>query len=253
MSIAGVVLAALIGVSLGLLGGGGSILTVPVLVYVLGFGVEEAVTSSLVVVGVASLFGTIWHWRQGDVKPRIALAFGATATAGAYAGARLAIFFSGPAQLLLLAGVMLAAALFMFGERAAREPDKGSDGRFTVGLAALGAGTGALTGLVGVGGGFLIVPALVLLGGMAMKAAVGTSLPVISMNPAAGFAGHLGNVDVRWGFVALFTSVAVAGIFTGTSLAGYIPQGTPKKSFAVFLVIVGIFIVYQNRGALPAL
>lgn len=97
------------------------------------------------------------------------------------------------------------------------------------------------------------MPALVLLGGMAMKAAVGTSLPVISMNAAAGFAGHLGNVDVRWGFVALFTSVAVAGIFAGTSLAGYIPQGALKKSFAVFLVIAGIFIVYQNRGALPAL
>ena len=251
MGVIGLLLAVLIGISLGLLGGGGSILTVPVLVYVLGFGAKEAVTTSLVVVGVASLFGAVGHWRQGDVNLRIALTFGAIATVGAYAGARLAVFFSGSAQLLLLAGVMLAAASFMFRERSAAGAEKGSAGGFSVGLAALGAGVGILTGLVGVGGGFLIVPALVLLGGMAMREAVGTSLPVISINAAAGFVGHLGNVDVRWSFVALFTAAAVAGIFGGTHLAGYVPQGILRKSFAVFLVAVGIFVVYQNRGALP--
>lgn len=253
MSVIGLLLAVLIGVSLGLLGGGGSILTVPVLVYVLGFGAKEAVTTSLVVVGVASLFGSVGHWRQGDVNPRIALTFGVIATVGAYAGARLAVFFSGSAQLLLLAGVMLAAALFMFRERTARGAEKESGRGFSVGLAALGVGVGVLTGLVGVGGGFLIVPALVLLGGVAMRDAVGTSLPVISMNAAAGFVGHLGNVDVRWGFVALFTAAAVAGILCGTHLAGYVPQGVLRKSFAIFLVVVGVFVVYQNRGALPGI
>ena len=185
IGVIGLVLAALIGVSLGVLGGGGSILTVPVFVYVLGFGAKEAVTMSLVVVGVASLFGAVGHWRQGDVRLRIALTFGAIATAGAYTGARLAVFFSGSAQLLILAGVMLVAAFFMFRGRTAAGTEKGAGRGSSVGLAALGAGVGVLTGLVGVGGGFLIVPALVLLGGMAMRDAVGTSLPVISLNALA--------------------------------------------------------------------
>lgn len=256
MSILGLGLAALIGLSLGLLGGGGSILTVPIFVYVLGYGAKEAIAMSLAVVGATSLFGAVGHWRAGNVNARVALIFGAVAMAGTYLGARLAVYFSGAAQLTLFAAVMLLAAFFMFREK---KPDPSSgakprDGAAEVkdmplGLIVLeGIAVGVLTGLVGVGGGFLIVPALVLLGKVPMKQAVGTSLLVIAMKSAAGFAGYLGQVRVDWGFMALFTAIAVAGILLGTWLVKFVPQAALKRGFAVFLLVMGTFILYQNRG-----
>ncbi|MEW5929306.1 MAG: sulfite exporter TauE/SafE family protein [Gemmatimonadota bacterium] len=256
MSILGLALAALIGLSLGLLGGGGSILTVPVFVYVLGFEAKEAIAMSLAVVGAVSLFGAVGHWRAGNVNARVALIFGAVAMAGTYLGARLAVFFSGAAQLTLFAAVMLLAAFFMFREEKPA-PSSGAKPRgeaaevrgMPLGLIVLeGIAVGVLTGLVGVGGGFLIVPALVLLGRVPMKQAVGTSLLVIAMKSAAGFAGYLGQVEVDWGFMALFTGIAVAGILLGTWLVRFVPQAALKRSFAVFLLVMGTFILYQNRG-----
>lgn len=262
MRVIGLLLAALIGISVGLLGGGGAILAVPIFKYVLGFGTKEAIASSLVVVGVTSLFGGAEHWREGHVRPRIALVFGVFAAAGAYGGAQLAALFSGAAQLILLAAVMLVAAFFMF-----RNNDKGSDEDEedgdpespsvaglpiwrAVGLVGLGVAVGVLTGLVGVGGGFLIVPALVLLGQLRMEEAVGTSILVIAMNSGAGFVGYLGKVELQWGLLALFTALAVAGSFAGTYLVRFVPSGTLQKAFAVFLVGIAIFILYQNRGQL---
>jgi uncharacterized protein len=116
-----------------------------------------------------------------------------------------------------------------------------------------GLAVGVLTGLVGVGGGFLIVPALVVLGKVPMKEAVGTSLVVIAMKSAAGFAGYFGQVEIRWSYLAMFTAVAIAGSLGGTYLVRYVPQGVLKKAFAVFLIVMGIFILYQNRGAVPFL
>lgn len=109
---------------------------------------------------------------------------------------------------------------------------------------------GVLTGLVGVGGGFLIVPALVLLGKVPMKAAVGTSLLVIAMKSASGFVGYLGQVEIPWAFMGLFTAVAIVGSFGGTYIARFVPQETLKKGFAAFLIVMGIFILFQNRGVL---
>lgn len=183
------VFAALIGLSLGLLGGGGSILTVPVFVYLLGFEAKEAIAGSLAVVGATSLFGAVGHWRAGNVNLRVAAVFGAVAMPGAYLGARLAAFVSGGVQLTLFAGVMLLAAWFMFRPRNAAEEDAAGEHARGMPLwliAAQGLAVGLLTGLVGVGGGFLIVPALVLLGKVPMKQAVGTSLLVIAMNSAGG-------------------------------------------------------------------
>ncbi|HSH44682.1 MAG TPA: sulfite exporter TauE/SafE family protein [Longimicrobiales bacterium] len=274
MAILGLALAVLIGLSLGLLGGGGSILTVPVFVYVLGMGAKEAIAMSLAVVGATSLFGAAGHWRAGNVNLRVAVVFGVVAMAGTYLGARLAVFFSGSAQLALFAAVMLLAAFFMF--RPARVPaagegsagggqDPGSPGEHTGGhprgapsttdlplplIALEGIAVGVLTGLVGVGGGFLIVPALVLLGKVPMKEAVGTSLLVIAMKSAAGFVGYLGQVEVDWAFMGLFTVLAILGIFLGTWLIRFVPQHTLKRAFAVFLVVMGGFILYQNRGVL---
>lgn len=255
MSVIGLLLAVLIGISLGLLGGGGSILAVPVLVYVLGFGAKEAIAMSLAVVGLTSLSAAYGHWRAGNVDLRVALIFGVVAMSGTYLGARLAVFFSGAAQLMLFAGVMLAAAIFMFRDKAPKAAEDAVEApsieRMSLKLIVPeGLAVGMLTGLVGVGGGFLIVPALVLLGKVPMKLAVGTSLLVIAMKSAAGFAGYLGQIDLPWAFMGLFTALAIAGSFAGAYMVRFVPQEALKKVFAAFLVVMGVFILFQNSGAL---
>jgi uncharacterized protein len=256
MALLGLTLAVLIGLSLGLLGGGGSILTVPIFVYVLGYGAKEAIAMSLAVVGATSLFGAVGHWRAGNVDLRVAVIFGSVAMVGTYLGARLALFVSGPAQLVLFALVMLLAAFFMFrrGSPATVAALEGGElPRVPMPLALIaveGLAVGVLTGLVGVGGGFLIVPALVLLGKLPMKQAVGTSLLVIAMKSVTGFAGYLDQVQVPWAFMTLFTTVSIGGILLGTYLVRYVPQETLRRAFAVFLVVMGAFILYQNRTVL---
>jgi uncharacterized membrane protein YfcA len=249
----GLALAALIGLSLGLLGGGGSILTVPVLVYALGFAAKPAIAMSLPVVGVTSLVGAALHWRLGNVRVRTALTFGLLAMVGAFAGARLAVFLSGALQLALLAVVMLAAAGSML--RGTGRPTAGADADAPPRLALLvpiALAVGVLTGLVGIGGGFLVVPALVLLARVPMRQAIGTSLLVIAMNSASGFAGYLGTVDLDWGFLAGFTTAAVAGALVGTVAAARVPQAGLKRGFAVLLLAMGGFVLYQNRDAFGA-
>ena len=248
MSILGVGLAALIGLALGLLGGGGSILTVPTFVYLLGFEVKTAIATSLAVVGAVSLFGALHHRRAGNVRPRLALLFAAAAMPGSFAGARLAVFVSGAAQLTLFAVVMLLAAFFMLRPaRSGRLPDTGRPLPLAR-AAVMGVAVGVLTGLVGVGGGFLIVPALVLLGRVPMKPAIGTSLLVIALNSAAGFAGYLGRVEIAWAATALFTLIAIGGILVGAHLVPYVPAVALRRGFAVFLVAMSGFILYQNRS-----
>ena len=248
MSPLAVALAALIGVSLGLLGGGGSILTVPVLVYVLGYAAKPAIAMSLPVVGVTSLAGAAFHWRLGNVRLRTALTFGLLAMIGAFGGAKLAVFMSGAAQLALLAIVMLAAAGSMLrgGVRATTTTD--APPRLAL-LVPVALGVGVLTGLVGIGGGFLVVPALVLLARVPMRQAVGTSLLVIAMNSASGFAGYLGSVDLDWRFLAGFTAASVVGALAGTALAARVPQAALKRAFALFLIAMGGFVLYKNRTA----
>ncbi len=255
MVVLGLVLAILVGLSLGLMGGGGSILTVPIFVYVLGFETKQSIAMSLAVVGVVSLFRAWSHWRAGNVNLRIAGVFGVVAMAATFAGAKLSAFMSGTVQLLIFAVVMLAAAYFMFrGKRPgeARMAEGGeAPGRVRLGLIAMQAvAVGVLSGIVGVGGGFLIVPALVLLGKVPMKQAVGTSLLIISMNSVAGFAGYFGQVEVEWGFMALFTGVAVVGIILGSMAVKHVEQGALKRGFAIFLVIMAAWILYQNLAVL---
>ncbi|MEO7473886.1 MAG: sulfite exporter TauE/SafE family protein, partial [Gemmatimonadales bacterium] len=250
MELVGFILAALVGLSLGLLGSGGSILTVPILVYVLGFGAKTSIAMTLPIVGTTSLVGALRHWRSGNVRVRTALLFGLAAMAGAFGGARLAGYLSGAVQLTILGGVMLVAAVSMFRGRRGADVAEDQDRRAFAPLlaAATGVGVGTLTGIVGIGGGFLIVPALVLLLRVPMKEAVGTSLLVIAMNSAAGFAGYLGHVVVPWGFMAAFTGVAILGILAGTALVRVVPQQQLKRAFAVSLVGVGLFTLYQNRA-----
>lgn len=251
MLLLGFALAGLIGLSLGLLGGGGSILTVPILVYVMGFEPKQAIAMSLAIVGTTALVGAQQHWRAGNVDWRVALPFGLVAMGGTYLGARLAVFFSGAAQLALFGGVMLIAAVFMFRDRTPEDaPPLATGALATILVVAEGLAVGVLTGLVGVGGGFLIVPALVLLARLPMKRAIGTSLLVIAAKSFAGFAGYLGQVEVPWGFLAGFTAVAILGIFAGTRLIRFVSQHRLKQAFAVFLIVMGAFILYRNRTVL---
>jgi uncharacterized membrane protein YfcA len=253
VSLTGLAFAALIGLSLGILGGGGSILTVPVFVYVLGYEPKRAIAMSLAVVGATSLFGALSHWREGNVRFRMAVTFGAVAMVGSYLGARLAVFVSGGTQLVIFGAVMLAAATSMF--RSAR----GDESRLAVGpwpgplLLGVAFGVGLLTGLVGVGGGFLIVPTLALIARLPMKHAVGTSLLVIALNAFTAFAGYLGQVRIDWQMTAGFTAVAIAGVLAGSAIVRFVPAAALRRGFAVFLVAMGLFILYRNRGAVPGL
>jgi uncharacterized membrane protein YfcA len=242
-------LALLVGGSLGLLGGGGSILTVPIFVYVLGIEPKAAIAMSLGVVGVVSLAGAVSHWRDGRVDTRIALVFGAVAMVGTYLGARLSVLMSGAAQLVLFAAVMLVAAVFMYRDRPPSGPDsapvRSATLRWTL-IGLEGIAVGILTGLVGVGGGFLIVPALVLLADLPMKLAVGTSLLVIAMKSASGFVGYLGTPGIDAAFMATFSAAAVVGIVIGSRFVRIVPQRALRKTFAGFLVVMGALILYQN-------
>ena len=247
--------AASIGLVLGLIGGGGSILTVPVFVYVLGYPAKQAIAMSLPVVGATSLVGAVGHWRAGNIQARTGLAFGLVAMGGAFLGAKLAVFIAGPVQLLLLGVVMLASATMMLRSSIKSPGTDDTDAtrkRSLPAIAAVGFGVGMLTGIVGIGGGFLIVPALVVLGGVPMKQAIGTSLLVIAMNAASGFAGYAGTVAVDWRVMGLVTIVAVAGILVGTRLVRHVSAAQLKRGFAVFLFAVAAFILYQNRGVLFA-
>lgn len=248
----GFALAAVIGMSLGMLGAGGSILTVPVFVYVLGYDPKRAIAMSLLVVGATSLLGAVSHWRAGHVRLRVAATFGAVAMAGSYLGARLSALVSGTTQLIVFAVVMLLAAGFMLRSDGAREevPDIPRVAAPAPLLVPLAMGVGLLTGMVGIGGGFLIVPALALAAKLPMKHAIGTSLLVIALNAFTGFAGYLGQVEVAWPVVIMFTSVAIGGVFAGAALARFVSPSALRRGFAVFLVAMGLFILYQNRAAL---
>ena len=238
-------LAILIGLTLGLLGGGGSILTVPVFVYVLGIEPKAAIAMSLPVVGAAAFVGAVQRWRHGHVALATAIPFGAVAMVSAYAGARLAREMNGHAQLVILAGVMFVAAVSML--RHAKTPDPAAGAprpRWTL-LLPIGIAVGALTGIVGAGGGFLIVPALVILGRVPMLDAIGTSLLVIAMNTVAASVGYRGAVDLPWPLVLGFSGLTIIGMLVGSAFVTRVPQLVLKRAFAVLLLGVAATMLWQ--------
>ena len=248
-------LALLVGVSLGLLGGGGSILTVPLLVYVTGLPTQEAIATSLVVVGVTSAVGALGHARAGRVRGRTGLLFGAAGLAGAFAGGLVGGHLPGTVLLVAFAAMMLATSAAMLRGRGAAAPARGGD--VPVGRAlAFGLAVGLVTGLVGAGGGFLVVPALALLGGLPMGAAVGTSLLVIAMNTAGGAAGYLSSTSLAWGLVGAVTLAAVLGSLVGGRLASRVPEQGLRRGFGWFVLLMGGVVLSQQlpaAWALPAL
>ena len=244
--------ALLVGLTLGLLGSGGSIITVPVLVYLVGEPEKLAIAESLGIVTLISLVGAIPFAIKRLVDWRSVLFFGVPGMFGAYGGAYLSTYMSGSAQLLLFAGVMLVAAAMMF--RKSVPPVSGK--RLAAWKVVVeGLMVGVLTGLVGVGGGFLIVPALVLFGGLSMHRAVGTSLAIIALKSISGFYKYVDLLEasgqpVNWDLVLLFGAIGIAGSFLGREVGQHLSQERLKKGFAVFLVFVGIFILWQKTHEL---
>ncbi len=243
-----VVFGTVMGLALGLLGGGGATLTVPIFVYLLHAEPKAAIAMSLVVVGVTSAIGALSHWRAGRVDVRVGAVFGGVALVAAYAGARLSIVVPGVVQLTLLAVTMAGAALMMLRGRSAAEPVEGSAPLGVRALVGSAVAVGGLTGLAGAGGGFLVVPALVGLG-VPMRDAVGSSLAIIAVNALAGFAGVVGRVAVDWPAVALVAAGAVPGIAAGVALHPRVPQARLRHAFAALLLAVAGFMLVERAGA----
>lgn len=239
--------AALIGLSLGLLGSGGSILTVPVLVYLVGEDSKLAITESLAIVGCISLFAAIPYARSRQVDWRTVLLFGLPGMLGTYGASVLSQFLPGSAQLLLFAVVMLLAATFMFRPAPAKASEVPRR-QPLVHTLLQGLGVGVLTGLVGVGGGFLIVPALALLVGLPMPYAVGSSLVIITLNSFTGFARHLhppqsSTETLHWPLIGTFALIGILGSLVGSHLNRRLSNEKLRRGFAVFLVLMGVYVL----------
>lgn len=249
-------LAVFVGISLGLLGGGGSILTVPLLAYVAGMDAKQAIATSLLVVGVTSGIGAISHARAGRVQWRTGLIFGAAGMAGAYGGGLLARFIPGTVLLIGFAVMMIATAIAMLRGRKDAGRNDGAEGGERGSergqhlpiptIIAEGLVVGLATGLVGAGGGFLVVPALVLLGGLPMPVAVGTSLIVITMKSFAGLAGYLSSVQIDWPLALAVTAAAVAGALIGARVTGKVNPDALRKSFGWFVLAMSSIVLSQE-------
>ena len=243
-------LAFLVGITLGLLGGGGSILAVPILVYLLHLEPKTAIATSLVVVGLTSVVGAVRHGVRGSLSLPVGLSFGAAGIAGASAGSRIAALEAIPGELLLAAFavlMVLVAALMLRGQGMPEGGTATERGRASLGaVAGTGLATGLLTGLLGVGGGFVIVPALLVAGRLPMHLAVGTSLFVIALNCMAGLAGFLGKVPVRWALGLVFAAASVAGSVVGVSLAHRIRAERLRVGFALFVLVAGAVMLVEQ-------
>ncbi|MBF5034043.1 sulfite exporter TauE/SafE family protein [Micromonospora sp. ANENR4] len=254
----------LIGVILGGLGGGGAILTFPALVYLLGQNPQPATTSSLIVVGLTAVVGAASHVRTGNIRWRTGLTFGITGTVAAVAGTIANRHV--PARILLLAfaALMITAAIGMLTHRACRphtpaqepsgsrrsvsqvdvaEAETPARTATTVKAVAAGLAVGFLTGFLGVGGGFVIVPALVLVLDLPMNAAVGTSLVVIAINSGASLAGRSGQGHVEWAITAPLALAAMAASLVGKKIATRIPEAVAMRAFAVLVLAVAVYTI----------
>lgn len=240
-----------VGLTLGILGSGGSILTVPVLVYLVDEPEKVAIAESLGIVGAISLSGFIPYAIKKQVHWPSIFYFGIPGIAGTYFGSVMAAYVSGQLQLIVFAFIMLAAAFMMFNQKT-KEPKPVSQYnlvKWQLGLQ--GFGVGSLTGFIGVGGGFLIVPALVLLAGLPISLSVGTSLAIISLNSFSGFYKHLEvlqsfDLKLDWSLIIIFSLIGAIGSLIGNRVGIYIPQDKLKKGFAGFLVVMAVYIIFMN-------
>lgn len=244
----GLVLSLAIGLSLGLFGGGGSILTVPVLHYALGLGVHDAIGASLFVVGVTSSVALVPHARAGRVHWRTGLAFGMASMATAFAGGRLGALLPGTLLIAAFALVMAAAGIAMLVRARAAGGVHAAEQVQLPRVLAVGLGVGLVTGVLGAGGGFVIMPALTLLGGLAVREAVGTSLLVLAMNAFAGLAGSAAHVRVDGWIVAAVTALAIAGSLVGARIGRRLPAHHLQRTFGWFVIVVAAVMLLRELG-----
>lgn len=238
-----------VGLSLGMLGGGGSILAVPVLVHLLGLPAGIAVPMSLPVVGTAAAFGAWRRWKGGQLNVRLVAIFAIGTMAASFVAARFGAEIPDRPRLLLFIAVMLVAATLMWRRARTQRPVELAAPRTSPHASLLVIASlivGSLTGLVGVGGGFLIVPALVGALGLGMAEATATSLAVITLNTAAASAGWWGRVTLDWQLTAVVTAAALVGMLIGTALAPRVPARTLTRAFALLLVVVGVFMLVKE-------
>lgn len=238
-----------VGLLLGLLGGGGSLLLVPILIYLGDFPVKSAIALSLSVVGATSLIAVLRHAREGNVCWKNGLAFGLSGMVGAYAGGRLAGFVPENLLMILFSFMMLVTALSMLLGRRLRpgaETQPGAPCPARLHLPAVlfdGLLVGGITGLVGVGGGFVIVPALNILGGLAMRAAIGTSLLVIGMNSLSALIGYSGHAPIESSTVGLLSAITIPASLIGHRLSGFLQPKALRFGFGVFaLLLAGVLL-----------
>lgn len=260
MVLIGYLLAIAIGLSLGLIGGGGSVLAVPIMVYVLGVPAKSAIAMSMFVVGIVSLLGVIPQWRRGNVNFKTFLIFTPAAMLGTFLGAKIAglPIISDTIQMVAFGIVMVVTSVFMIRKSSKRVPSSvGAMARQKESthhgflpnwllIPIEGVVVGVLTGFVGVGGGFLIIPALVLLGGIPMKEAVGTSLLIIAFKSAIGFMEYLNHVTLDWQLMVTFTLAASIGMGAGIYLSRRIDGRHLQKGFGYFVLAVAVFVLLKR-------
>ena len=251
--------ALLIGIILGITGGGGSILTVPTLVYILNYNPIIATAYSLFIVGTTSGIGTIQNFKKGLVVPKKAFQFAVPSLIGVYLTRKFivpnipdVVFYFGSLKLskdtflmILFAVVMLFAAYSMLKNNKKNELIERTTKSITVVIIQLFF-VGVLIGLIGAGGGFLIIPALLNFAQLPIKKAIGTSLLIIAINSLIGFIGDVQNTIIDWTFLLIFTTISVAGIFIGLYIQKFINEKMLKKLFGVFVLIMAIFILYKE-------
>lgn len=238
----------LIGILLGLVGGGGSILTVPILVYIVGLSPHDATATSLVIVGATALSSVLPHMQEGRVQWRTALLFGAAGIAGAFFGAWVNRQVSGSVMLLLFGVLMLVVAARMaLGSSAALTTAQRSSPHVLV-IPLAGLAVGVLTGFFGVGGGFVIVPALVLWLGLPMRVAVGTSLVIIAINSLAGAVAHRDDGEFNWMVALFFIAGGLLGGQLGARAVGRVNEKILKRGFAGLMVSIALFLIVANAA-----
>ncbi len=254
MSISIIIAGIVTGMLLGIFGSGGSIITMPALLYLLDVEPKSAIAMSLGIVAITATITALQHWRHGNVDLKITAVFGLFGVAGTYAGALVGVV-TPVIQLSVFALVMYAAAWKMIkpspqhksvGAAVADCPDGYCDDLQYGQIALHGIAVGILTGIVGVGGGFLIVPALVLLSGLSMKRAVGTSLSIVSLKSFAGFAGYAGSVAIDYQLMGIFSAIAIVGSVMGSQLGHSLPANLLKKGFGSFLLLVASYILFKS-------
>ena len=261
MEIIGYIASILIGISLGLIGGGGSILTVPVLVYLFHVDPVQATAYSLFIVGASSLVGTWPKYKQGFVHLKTAIIFGIPSIISVYATRKFLvpaipsnlgdyggrIVTKSLMMMLLFAILMIAASFSMIRSKTSKETVTEGEQKFNYPLILIeGALVGLLTGLVGAGGGFLIIPALVMLSQLPMKQAVGTSLLIIAAKSLIGFTGDLGNSTINWSLLLSVSALAIIGIFIGDKLSKHIDGNQLKKGFGWFVLVMGLYVIVEQ-------